>query len=243
MVATDQPDMMSAGIKVAVSSRTDGTMLDRERSDRHDATIVANRVAFCQKVGIDYASVAYQIIRYGASESYTHLVEVDRPCSDGVYADILYTETPGVALFLPVADCAATVIYDAKARRLAIAHLGRHSTMANAMTTALDYFICKGSSAADIQIWMAPSVKQASYRMEYFSPTNLPAWRGFYEHRDDGYYLDLQGYSAALAVKAGVLPQNIHVSPVNTAIDPEYFSHSQGDSSGRFAVVVMLTSH
>ena len=232
--------MLSTDIKVAVSSRTDGTMLDHERSDRHDVTVVANRVAFCQKVGIDYASAAYQIIRYGASESYTHLVEVNQPCNDGVYADILYTETPGVALFLPVADCVATVIYDAKARRLAIAHLGRHSTMANAMTTALDYFASKGSSVADIQIWMAPSVKQASYRMEYFSPTDPPAWRGFYEYRDDGYYLDLQGYSAALAVKAGVLQHNIHLSPVDTAVNPAYFSHSQGDRSGRFAVVAMI---
>ena len=95
----------------------------------------------------------------------------------------------------------------------------------------------QGAAPNDIIVWMAPSVKQSHYRMEYFDMSDTKEWAGFAEKKPDGIYLDLQGYNRARAREVGVLEQNIHVSPINTATDKNYFSHSQGDTTDRFAVV------
>ena len=181
MIAADQPTCFPSNLLVAVSSKDDGTMLDRGRG-RHAADVVANRRTFCHQIGIDYDDAVYQVIEYGQAQTFDHIAKVDnadtiKNNSQGMFADALYTETTGVGLFLPVADCIATVIYDPKRRALMLAHLGRHSTVAQLMTRAVQYFVKWGSQVKDLQIWMSPSVKQDNYRMDYFHHTSDAKWQ------------------------------------------------------------------
>ena len=141
-----------------------------------------------------------------------------------------------------VADCIATVIYDPKRRALMLAHLGRHSTVARLMSRAVRYFVERGSQAKDLQIWMSPSITQKNYRMDYFNHTNDTNWQNFCRQTADGIYLDMQGFNRSLAVQAGVPGDNIVISPIDTADDPNYFSHSAGDTGGRFAVLAEIKS-
>lgn len=240
MIQQDQPANLPDSLIVAVSSRQDRTMLNRELSNRHDEDIVADRRSFCAAAGIDYKNCVYQLITYGTEQTYDTITEVTEPNNDGLRADTLYTEQKNVAPFLPVADCVATVIYDPARKALALAHLGRHSTLVNMMTKTIAFFVEKGSNPQDLLVWMAPSAKQANYRMEYFDAATRPEWQDFCEKKTGGYYLDLSGYNRARAIEQGVLPANIVVSAVDTATDPHYFSHSQGDREGRFAVVAMI---
>lgn len=225
---------------IAVSNRQNGTMLDRSLVDRHDDTVVANRRAFCDENGIDYDTCVYQIISYDSSQSYDVLQEVDAPNTQGVYADVLYTETPGLGLFLPIADCVGTVVYDRTRGALALAHLGRHASVAKAIQKTIGHCIQRGSVPDDLHIWMAPSVSKADYVMEYFDHITDPDWAAFAEQKADGIHLDLQGFNKNLAMKAGVPENNIVISPINTAQDSRFFSHSQGDTNGRFAVLAMM---
>lgn len=240
MIARDQPSVFGQGLVVAVSSRDDGTMHDRTLSNYDYAGIIENRSKFCASAGVDYKTCIYQKILYGNDQTYDKIEEVDASCNDLVEADVLFTKVPSIGLFLPVADCVATVIYDPDKRYLALAHLGRHSSIAKTMTKTLNYFLEQGSEMRTIQIWMAPSVARSSYRMEYFGYTFDPDWRDFCDVRPDGVYLDLAGYNTNLAIQAGVVPEAIVRSYVNTAHDKNYFSHSMGDTTGRFAVVAMM---
>ena len=144
---------------------------------------------------------------------------------------------------MPVADCVATVIYDQPRRRLAMAHLGRHSTVADLVMKLLDHMKDAGSAMEDLIIWMAPSVRQEHYRMEYFDLSDAPRWRDHCLQKDGGFYLDLAGYNKARAIEAGVRPERIYLSDVDTATDPNYLSHSKGDTTGRFAVLAMMIAH
>lgn len=242
MIQKDQPTCFTIDLQVAVSSREDGTMLDRSRADRHDEEIVQNRQSFCQSAGLDYQACVYQLISYGEDQTYDKIVEVTEPNTEGVPADVLYTEQPGVGLFLPVADCVGTVIYDPIRKAVALAHLGRHATLAGTMAKTIEFFVEHGSDPQDLYIWMSPNVEQSSYRMEYFDSANKPGWQGFCEHRNGGFYLDLAHYNQARAVELGVALERITVSSVDTASNEHYFSHSQGDQTGRFAVVAMIHS-
>ena len=244
MIAADQPACFPPALLVAVSSKDDGTMLNRIRG-RHVAEVLENRRRFCDHIGVKYDDVVYHVISYDQAQTFDTIAEVTetdttRHNSEGILADALYTEAAGVGLFLPVADCIATVIYDPKRRALMLAHLGRHSTMAQLMTRAIQYFVEHGSQAKDLQIWMSPSITQKNYRMDYFYHTNDANWQNFCHQTADGIYLDMQGFNCSLAIQVGVPSDNIVISPIDTADNPNYFSHSSGDTAGRIAVVAMM---
>jgi hypothetical protein len=243
MIQHDQPTCFPEELLVAVSSKLDGTVLDRAVGI-HNPGIVTNRTKFCDANGISYGDVVYQRINYSEDATYdqiVHVSEVDttKHVSE-VAADALITDSLRVGLLLPVADCVATVVYDTVHRRLAVLHLGRHSTLANLMHKALHELIGMGSDPKDLIVWMAPSVQKTHYAMDYFLAKDTPAWQPFCVEKDGKIYLDLQGYNAQAAIDAGVPEAQIHISPVNTATDENYFSHSYGDTTGRFAVLAMI---
>ena len=244
MIAADQPTCFPSDLLVAVSSKDDGTMLDRIRG-RHVADLLENRRRFCDQIGVTYDNVVYHVISYDQAQTFDTTIEVTeadtvKHNNEGIFADALYTEAAGVGLFLPVADCIATVIYDSKRRALMLAHLGRHSTVAQLMSQAVQYFVRRGSQVKDLQIWMSPSITQKNYRMDYFDHTSDTNWQNFCRQTADGIYLDMQGFNRSLAIQAGVPGDNIFISPIDTADNPNYFSHSSGDTAGRIAVVAMM---
>ena len=244
MIRTDQATYFPPELLIAVSSKDDGTMLNRIRG-RHVAEVLENRRRFCDQIGVKYDDVVYHVISYNQAQTFDNIAEVTeadtvKHNNEGIFADALYTEMAGVGLFLPVADCIATVIYDPKRRALMLAHLGRHSTVAQLMTRAIRYFVERGSRAKDLQIWMSPSITQKNYRMDYFNHTNDTNWQNFCRQTADGIYLDMQGFNRSLAVQAGVPADNIVISPIDTADDPNYFSYSSGDTGGRVAVVAEI---
>ncbi len=233
MIVADQPTCFPSDLLVAVSSKDDGTMLNRIRG-RHVVEVLENRRRFCDQTGVKYDDVVYHVISYDQGQTFDNIAEVTeadttRHNNEGIFADALYTEAAGIGLFLPVADCIATVIYDPKRRALMLAHLGRHSTVMQLMSQAVRYFVERSSQAKDLQIWMSPSITQKNYRMDYFDHTNDTNWHNFCRQTADGIYLDMQGFNRSLAIQAGVLAENIFISPIDTADNPNYFSHSSGD--------------
>ena len=246
MIRTDQPTYFPPELLIAVSSKDDGTMLNRIRG-RHVTEVLENRHRFCDQIGVKYDDVVYHVISYDRAQTFDNIAEVTeadmvKHNNEGIFADALYTEMAGVGLFLPVADCIATVIYDPKRRALMLAHLGRHSTVAQLISQAVQYFVERGSQAKDLQIWMSPSITQKNYRMDYFNHANDTNWQNFCRQTADGIYLDMQGFNRSLAIRAGVPGDNIFISPIDTADDPNYFSHSAGDTGGRFAVLAEIKS-
>ena len=246
MIVADQPTCFPSDLLVAVSSKDDGTMLNRIRG-RHVAEVLENRRRFCDHIGVKYDDVVYHVISYDQGQTFDNIAEVTETdtvkCNnEGIFADALYTEAAGIGLFLPVADCIATVIYDPKRRAVMLAHLGRHSTVVQLMSRAVQHFVERGSRAKDLQIWMSPSITQKNYRMDYFNYADDDDWQNFCHKKTDGFYLDMQGFNRLLAIRSGVSSNNIFISPIDTADNPNYFSHSSGDFGGRFAVVACMKS-
>lgn len=243
MIANDQPTCFDDFLIVRVSSKDDGTMLDRAMGV-HDGVTVSNRTKFTDAGGIAYGDVAYQRIIYDESRTYALIAEVDSGSTtkftSEVVADALYTTTRGIGLFLPVADCVATVIYDPVRGALALAHLGRHSSYAKLAGKVARRFIGDGSDTADIIVWMSPHAGKDSYRLDWFDREDDPDWSGFWLQKADGAYLDLAGFNRNLFAREGVVEKNIHVSSVDTMQDARYFSHAAGDTSGRIGVVAYM---
>ena len=244
MIQKDQPTCFPENVQVMLSSVDDGTMLDRSIGV-HDNSVVSNRQNFCQNNGIDYNDVVYQRIVYSDVRTYDLIAEVDDGSTtkntSEVVADALYTRAKNVALMLPVADCVATVVYDPKTETLAMIHLGRHSTLTPLLSRILKKMTDDGANPSDIIVWMSPNAHASHYVMEYFDQADEPSRQGFCEKQPDGYHIDLQEYNRSVCFKYGLRADNVHISPVNTVASSDYFSHSAGDTHGRFAVLAMMS--
>lgn len=243
MIKADQPSCFSNDVVVTVSSKEDGTMLNR-KAGTHHPDVLKDREMFCGQAGIAYGDVVYQEIIYSSEQTYDELVEVGKPdvtrLVPGVHADALFTKEHGVSLFLPVADCVATVVYDPVKHALALLHLGRHSTLTTLVKKTIDHFVAHGSDPSNLIVWMSPSAGRETYRLDWFDHENEPSWKGFYTKNSDGYFLDLAGYNKRCFVENGVQASNIAISDVDTTTNPNYFSHMTGDVTGRIAVLAMM---
>ena len=243
MIVADQPTCFGDQLLVRFSSRGDGAMLNRTIG-RHASEVVANRREFCLANGVLYDDMVYQVIQYGVTELYNKLVDVTEEntvkYTDGIAADGLFTMQRGVGLFLPVADCVATVVYDPVKQLLVVLHMGRHSTCSDLIEVALQRFQSAGADPANLIVWMGPSAQQVSYRLKWFDAKDEPDWQGFYDVKGDGYYLDMPGYNKAQFLRHGVNETNIHISRVNTMKSEHYFSHATGDIDGRMALLAVM---
>lgn len=243
MIIADQPDCFGERVLALVSSKDDGTMLDKAMGV-HNGSIVSNRTRLCEAVGLDYGDTVYQRIMYDSAQTYAHIADVDEHSTtrhvSEIVADALYTTSPGVVLMLPVADCIATVIYDPTRQALAMAHLGRHSSYAKLATKIVAHFVADGSRPENLIVWMSPHAGRQSYRLEWFDRSDDPDWQGYFEYRDGGVYLDLAGYNSELFEGAGVKSTHIYRSHVDTQTDEHYFSHQRGDTTGRIAVIAKM---
>lgn len=244
MITGDQFTNLPSGLRFVFSARQDGTVLDRSR-DIHAPDLIKNRQAICQQAELSYADMVYQRIVYGDDATYDVLVEVDgrhtTQFTPDVTADGLFTKQAGVGLFLPVADCIVTVLYDPKRRLLAQLHMGRHSTLTHLLSRTVARFVSLGAQPGNILVWMAPAATKASYVLDYFEHEHDVSWQGYVEKKPGGYYLDLQGYNRAALIREGVAPEHITISSIDTMQDARYFSHARGDVSGRFAGIAMMT--
>ena len=167
---------------------------------------------------------------------------------DGTVADCLVTTSKNIGLFLPVADCGATVVYDPGNEVLALAHLGRHSTIAHLAHRLVAHLVgTYQTNPAELKIWVSPSISAEHYVLEYADFANGNSdWDPYCTPVDGGYAIDVSGHNRSQFINVGVLAQNIDISGVDTAISEDYWSHHQQKNvegqpaPPRFAVVAAL---
>ena len=71
------------------------------------------------------------------------------------------------------------------------------------------------------------------------------AWKNFHvRDREGRTHIDLAGFARQELVASGVLGEDIHLSPIDTAVSQDYFSHARvtrtGEKEGRFMTIVSI---
>lgn len=144
-------------------------------------------------------------------------------------SDALMTTQPGIALFLPLADCVGAVLYDPTQKVLMLSHLGRHNIEQNGAYESVKYMQQNASTEpSKVQVWLSPSAGGENYPLHAFDNKSQ------------------QEVVIEQLLKAGIISSNIEASTVDTTTDSNYFSHSEflkddSQPQGRFAVVAMMT--
>lgn len=159
-------------------------------------------------------------------------------------ADAIITRKSSVLLVLKAADCIPLVFYVPGQKILALAHVGTSGAKLHLPRKVIDKL---GMPAEDLRVYVGPHVSQKSYRFpdKDISEKDLdPSWDNYVSVEDDGWHIDLLGYVLDELKSAGVKPENIEISEVDTGSDPDYFSHRRhkitGEPSGRNCFAVYL---
>lgn len=232
MITKDQPTIFGSDVIAAVSSVSDGNMkFGINPSD--DAA--GNRRRFLELAGFDIAHTTLVKITYDTQNFAKYRIATHHDKNAGMetndtseFADALVVDQPGHALFLPLADCVGVVFYDPIKRVLMVSHLGRHSVEVEGGRKSVEYMVEKfGVTPSDLLVWLSPAVGNATYPLDEFNGKGL------------------QEVIVDQLNQAGVATRNIEVSTVDTASDPNYYSHSQylkdeSQPNGRFAIVAMM---
>lgn len=215
----------------ATSTVQDGSMKSPNRSYK---TVLAARQKFLKKHDIKTNDTTLVQVTYETDDFCRYFTLTDADKGDGITraptyaADALVTTTSGHALFLPLADCIGAVIHDTKQNILMVSHLGRQNLEQLSGTKCVQYIIdTHGSNPSDITVWLSPAAGRKAYPLYSFDNRSL------------------HDVAVEQLKAAGIPSKNITVSPIDSAADENYYSHSQflkgnRHTDGRHAVVAML---
>lgn len=223
MISSHQPTIFpNARVRVAVSSIDDGSM---KWGTAPEEEVRAHRTQLLTQLAMPVAAVAVPQVLYGGDD-YCRYHQAEPGIT--TIADALVTSQNNLPIFLPLADCTGAVLYDPRGHALMVSHLGRHSTEQDGAVRSVQY-LCEqtGARPKDLLVWCSPSPGSETY----------PLWA--YDNRS---FRDVLSQQFS---QAGIAPDHLQFSQVDTALSPHYYSHSQflkgqQDIDGRYAVVAML---
>lgn len=223
---------LHSDLNIAVSTVRDGIM--RALGESEESKVEANRKNFLANNGIMPSQTALVKVVYEGSDYCRYAAVSEADSGNGITGratqvnDALATQAKGLAILLPLADCIGAVLYDVRLKVLMVSHLGRHSLEQYGATNSVKYMTSRfGSSSDDIVAWLSPAAGGDNYPLYSF------------ENRS------MHDVATRQLLMGGVSPGSIKLSPVDTTLDENYFSHSEYKKGnrpidGRFAIVAMI---
>lgn len=210
-----------------------------------DPTCVAeNRVRSFQAIRRDPASVHDVWLKHGTDVVYAEAPRpLDKPATQ---ADIVFTDTPGVTLFMRFGDCVPILFHDPKKHVVGIAHAGWMGTVRGAASAAITAMRERyGSRPEDILAGIGPSIGVDHYEVgqdvvEQFHGKFGADLQRMIQSRNGSTYLDLWAANSIQLNDAGVT--KIEVCEVCTACHlDDWFSHrAENGNTGRFGALIAL---
>lgn len=201
---------------VATSYVDDGIMSDR--TNHNNPILPINRQTWFNRYELKIDDAVRVKITYDEPEldycRYREVTQADRGAgmfdSNTQPADGLITRQKGLILFLTIADCVATTLYDEENDVLMLTHLGRQSLEQNGGFKSVKYMQENYSvNPANLKVWLSATVSKDAYKI---------------------YKLDNKGTKEAVyeqLLSAGILQENIIDNQDDTATNPNYFSYSE----------------
>lgn len=159
--------------------------------------------------------------------------ETTLPETDG-----LLTTTPGLPLYVAVADCSAVLLH--APGMLAVVHGGWRGLAAGILDVALGEMAKLGADFMDIHAGIAPCIAAESYEVGPEVGDQAPDIARF-RGRDDRWQVDIGCWARACLLEVGVPRQQTYLAGIDTGTDLRCFSHRrQGVGAGRNGLLAVL---
>lgn len=235
---------MESKIVIFESNKLDGKMSknpkfypDKVTEEERYKQFRKDRLRLGEKLGVDgnhifrarqkgLSSVEYPDGKYILLNE-KHMTKEDYYWED-LPADILIIskDYPRIIVGNPQADCPVIICEDRKKGYTALSHCGAPYINRKLPIDTIKALIdCCDSNLNDIYVYVGSSVKKESYVYDKYPKwaTNKEVWESFITEINNEYYIDLPGAIEKQLKEIGIT--HIEISPINTATDPNYYSH------------------
>ncbi len=202
------------------------------------AAVAENRRRFADRLGGAQPLWLRQV--HGARVVKADAAALQGPLPD---ADAAWTDEPGLACVVQVADCLPVLLAHPEGRAVAAAHAGWRGLAGGVLDAAVQA-LCEGSGTEPgaLQAWLGPCIGPAAFevgadvREAFAADAHLLT----YAPRPDGdprWRADLAGLARARLHRLGL--RQVHGGTWCTVSDPSrFFSYRRDGVSGRFAAAV-----
>jgi len=205
-------------------------------SEQANQGVIRNRQTWLGRHGLEMGDTTRVHVSYDGDDFCRYRIVDESHQGEGMTesstkrADALVTAKVGHVLFLPIADCVATTLFDVKQGVLMLSHLGRHSLEQQGGVRSVQFLVDRfGSDPKDIKVWLSPAPRKEVYPI---------------------FKLDNKGMKEATFEQlqaAGILHENITDNTADTATSDDYYSHSEflkgnKPDDGRFAMAAVMVA-
>lgn len=201
------------------------------------ADVAANRAALAAKCGLVPPGIAWMQQVHSAQVRYADAGWPDR---DPEACDAVYTDVPGLALAVLVADCVPVLIADPQARLAGAAHAGREGMAAGVAAALVGAMTAAGASPGRMRAVIGPAICGGCYevpeQMRDRVAATVPEARCTTTAGTPG--LDLAAGVRAQLSAAGVTA--VEHDTRCTRESAELYSYRRDGVTGRFAGLVWL---
>lgn len=202
------------------------------------SAVLANRNALAAACDLDAASLTWMRQVHGPDVWYAAAGTGDPPGP----VDAMFTDVPGRALCVLVADCVPVVIADPRARIVGAAHAGREGLVAGVVPALIAAMAGAGASPAAMRALTGPAICGGCYEVPDELQSRVagvvPAARCATTSGTSG--LDIAAGVRAQLEAAGV--GRIEADGRCTRESPGLFSYRRDGRTGRCAGLIWLTS-
>jgi hypothetical protein len=195
-----------------------------------------NRDKTATEFGADPARVVYMRQVHGADVAYVTAPFGDEPPA----LDAVFTDEPGLALCVLVADCAPVLVADADAGLVGAAHSGRAGTSLGVVPALVRAMAGRGADPARMSAVIGPCACGLCYEVSAELRDEVAAGlpESWSSTRRDTPALDLRaGITAQLAAEGVTDVRHDHRCTIEA---PELFSYRRDRTTGRFAGYIRL---
>ena len=197
--------------------------------------VTANRLSFCQQLGIlpEHLAGAHQV----------HGCEILRAHRPGYHNgfDALITNKTNVFLSISVADCVPVLLYDSRRQAVGAAHAGWRGTVAEITAkTLLAMRDAYGTQPKHCLAYIGCAVAQEDYEVSNDVAEQFEEDVKWKNPVTGKYHIDLKKANKLQLTHLGVPEAQIDVSPYSTVADvADFFSHrAENGVTGRMMAVI-----
>jgi polyphenol oxidase len=235
---------LGAGVRAGLSARPGGSSESPYDSlnlglgvGDDPVAVTANRSALAASCGLELADLTWMRQVHGSDVWYAG-AEASEPPGP---VDSMFTDVPGRALCVLVADCVPVLVADPEARIVGVAHSGREGLVAGVVPALVSAMTAAGAKPARMRALTGPAICGACYEV----PADMQA-------RVSAVAPEAACATAAgtcgLDITAGVRAQ-LELAGVGqaesdgrcTRESPELYSYRRDGRTGRMAGLIWLT--
>ena len=201
------------------------------------SAVAANRRQVAQTCGLRPEQLSWMHQVHGAAVRYAGTAWPGPPPQ----VDAIFTDVPGRALVVMVADCAPVLLADPGARLVGAAHAGREGTAAGVVSELVTAMTAAGADPARMHAVIGPHICGGCYEVP-------PEMRARVAERVPEAACETRSGTPGIDIGAGIEAQlaragvgTVAADPRCTAETPELFSYRRDGRTGRSAGLVWLT--